>query len=920
MNFDDDIDDDDLANLDMTFIAKRNASPPPWTSAVESTSTVKRPKTTDAADVGAGVSAREASALDHSLEKYYGLRFRPGQREVIEAALSGRDACVFWSTGSGKSLCYALTALHSNRVSVVVSPLISLMNDQCIGLNNTVGAVCERDVAVFLGSAQTDAHAERRVFEGEYKIVFVTPEKLTASSFFLDGLKRMAEKGAIGLLAIDEAHCISSWGHDFRPSYSQLKMLREALPKVPIMALTATAVSFVRRDIMNILQLRDPYVATNSVDRANLRISVTRKVDFGKDLDAMCEQIRERGKVVPTIVYCSTIAEVVTLCGALKQRLGDSTVQMYHGSMANVDRQEAHMAFLTSRSPVIVATTAFGMGIDKGDVRRIIHHGAPKTMEEYYQQIGRAGRDGVDSCVTLMYADNDFSRYASDFYTKDLSPEAVQTQLQSTNALKSFAHDRDTCRRALIMRHFEETPKFERCEATCDNCARSSLGADVLRRNFALEALPIFLTLRFAKMSANMSVPMTKFLATITGSTSSDAVKLAPIQRKAIDDARSHPGLQPGSSTKEFYKELLSALVRVGLVCENVVKGAYSTYSVYDLTRDALQFCTPAPPPLILPTLETVMSAERELKKKCEAIKQQLRDGGVDTTNIPAHELERGSGDIIDTELEWIRKLAYYRSSGNEKRADAMLALLSEIERWRDERAVVLGMAPAAVLTSHLCKKIAYVLPRSAEALRAVGVRVTGVEQLSKVINIFAEEMRPTIATAGASAFTASAPLRLGTFQPRKAWSFAVYKSRKASGGGFLKPSWELSYDRFTAGEHIEAIALTQPNAAKPIQPATVFNHLMEALTHGRTVDVDRALDSLPPDHRLTKDDCAFFAERQSTRGFDVRETENYVAKDFASGFVDETIGEKSLEDRAREAAAYTKIRTWVALRRAGAV
>ena len=917
MNFDDDIGDDALANFDLN------------TAVAESSPAMRRAHGTAAAPPAHKRQKMELekrtfavptddvahdSALDESLQKYYGLTFRPGQRDVITAALAGRDTCVFWSTGSGKSLCYALAALHSGKISVVVSPLISLMNDQCIGLNNTVGAVCGKDVAVFLGSAQLDANAERRVFDGEYKIVFVTPEKLTASTSFINGLKRMVEQNdAIGLLAIDEAHCISSWGHDFRESYTQLNMLREALPKVPIMALTATAVNFVRNDIMKILGLKNPFVASNSVDRPNLRISVTRKTDFGKDLDAICEQIGGRAGAVPTIVYCATIAEVVKLCGALKQRLGDSVVQMYHGSMSNVDRQESHVAFLTSRSPVIVATTAFGMGLDKGDVRRIIHHGAPKTMEEYYQQIGRAGRDGIDSNVTLMFADNDFTRYSSDFYTKDLTPEAARTQQQSTDALKSFAHDRDTCRRVLIMRHFEETPSFTRCDASCDNCARSALGLDVLRRNFAREVLPIFLTLKYA----GGSLTMTKFLRTISGL--KDSESLFPNQRKAIDDARLAANLQPGSTTTEFYKEMMAILSRTGLVSERIVKGAYSTYSVYALAAEAHQFCTCSPPPLILPTPEAVMNAERELKVKLEAIKKKLLDGGVDTSQIPAHELERGSGEVIDTELEWMRKLAYYRSIGNEQRADALLALLKKIEAWRDERAVALGMAPATVLKSFLCKKIAYVLPRSVEALRAVGVRVTGVEGLSKVINDAAEEFLPTTTTV----MSTDDELRMGTFTPSEPWAFAVYKPRKApkaAGGGTLKPNWELSYDRFTAGEHIEAIALTQPND-KAIQPATVFGHLMEALQHGKTVNLDRAFGSLQPEHRLTKRDCQFFAERQASRGFDVRLSAEYAAKDFAEGLVpDIPSSDKPPEARAREAAVYTKIRTWVALRRCGAL
>ncbi len=187
-------------------------------------------------------STLNSNSLEDTLANYYGYNFRAGQRDVISAALAGQDTCVFWSTGSGKSLCYTLTAMHSDKLTVVISPLISLMQDQVTGLNNTVGATLGKDVAVFLGSSQMDGTAERRVFEGQYKIVFATPEKATGRDGFVNGLKCMAQQDKLGLLAIDEAHCISQWGHDFRPAFKGLCVLREQLPSVPIMALTATGV------------------------------------------------------------------------------------------------------------------------------------------------------------------------------------------------------------------------------------------------------------------------------------------------------------------------------------------------------------------------------------------------------------------------------------------------------------------------------------------------------------------------------------------------------------------------------------------------------------------------------------------------------------------------------------------------------
>ena len=858
--------------------------------------------------------APDRDALLATLKRARGLNaFRPGQVETIEAVLDGRDACVFWSTGSGKSLCYQLPAFSTGKVSLVVSPLISLMQDQVTQLNNTsstAGSSEGRDVAVFLGSAQMDPLAEKRVFDGEYLFVYVTPEKIAASGSFMNGIKRMADEKKLGLIAIDEAHCISAWGHDFRPDYQRLSVLRDAVPSVPIMALTATAVRHVREDIQKILKLRNPHVAQNSVDRTNLRIDVRRKTDFGRDLDFIVEQVSGAGaKKRPSsaVVYCPTIADVVKLTGALKHRLGDDLVGMYHGSLNPSERHDAHMAFLTSRCPIICATTAFGMGIDKPDVRFIFHYGAPKTMEEYYQQIGRAGRDGLTSSVSMMYGDGDFSRYSSDFYTQGLSKEALQAQTTSTNALKQYSIDRQTCRRVAIMKHFDENPRFLRCDQSCDNCKRMSGGAEA-RRNYTRECKPILLALRFCG-----SLPLTRLVDTIIGR-SSNAAKVQTWQREQIDAARNEEGLQAGCSSADFYKEMVANLVNFNIVHERLVKGQYASYSVYGLTPDAQQFLSPNAPALMMTVPESVAHAERALKAKVAAVKKELVEGGVDVALIPEEELAVGHGEMMDAELEWMRKLKYYRESGRSARADALVDLLEKIEAWRDERASALGMAPAAVLSSHLCKRIAYSQPRSVEALRAVGVRVTGVEALSALIN-------ETVALADveAPAPTSTDAISLGVVSPESKWPLAEYKPKKGPGGTMLKPNWEISYDRFMGSEraHCETIAMTtQPKA---IQPATVFNHLLEALVHGKPLDYDRAIATLPPDHRLTRTDANAFVERAASRAQDVVRDRAFNQRALLDGVVrDVPFTVKSPEERLADAAAYTKLRTWVALRRAG--
>lgn len=368
-----------------------------------------------------------AEGLRGTLGKYFGHHeFRPGQIEAVAAAVSGRDVGVFWATGSGKSLCYQLPALHTGKTTLVVSPLISLMNDQVTHLNNTAGASGEK-LATFLGSTQRDASVQEAALRGEYRVVYVTPEKLVgggggnegddggyaaATQYFMSRLREMVTEGKLGLIAIDEAHCLSQWGHDFRPSYRALDRVRSELSpngEVPLMALTATAVEKVRDDISEVLRLRTPHIAQNSSDRPNLKISIVKKRGLAVDLHYIANKAAGvRGSV---IVYCTSKRETESLAKTLEEKFEQKqgknvpTVGIYHGSMTPQAREATHDAFLTGRCKVVIATVAFGMGIDKPDIRLVMHYGAPKTMEDYYQQVGRAGRDGLPSEVEMLYGD-----------------------------------------------------------------------------------------------------------------------------------------------------------------------------------------------------------------------------------------------------------------------------------------------------------------------------------------------------------------------------------------------------------------------------------------------------------------------------------------------------------------------------------
>ena len=463
----------------------------------------------------------------------------------------GRDAAVFWSTGSGKSLCYQIPPLHAfdvnsggeaktgegdggaeergggGDVAVVISPLISLMQDQVSKLNGA-----GEEVAVFLGSAQTDPSAEDDALSGRYRLVYATPEKLLAGDFLdrLGHLHRSASGGGEGricVIAVDESHCVSEWGHDFRPTYRSLgESIRShpVLTEIPLLALTATAVPRVQRDIIRNLRMRrDVKVVTKSFDRENLIINVYRKPSAGSYRTALEPLVNElislsraqasggavRGQ--STIIYTPTRSLADDIARYLDSRFRTSAsaelspssssspaplrAEPYHADLSPSSRSDAHSNFLAGTTAVIVATVAFGMGIDKPHVRRVVHWGPPKTVEEYYQQTGRAGRDGRRAEVVMYANSNDFDAYRGDYYLGRLEDEARGAAERSVEALKAYAMDGEgSCRRATLLRFFGEEPKFgERC-GTCDACRdRARYGLAGVVRDFAWDGARVVL-------------------------------------------------------------------------------------------------------------------------------------------------------------------------------------------------------------------------------------------------------------------------------------------------------------------------------------------------------------------------------------------------------------------------------------------
>lgn len=396
-------------------------------------------------------------SLEAALKHFFGYEhFRPGQRKIVEEALQNRDLLVIMPTGGGKSLCFQLPALLKPGLTVVVSPLIALMQDQVDALqDNGIGAT-------FLNSTLTFSEVRSRetaILDGKIKLLYVAPERLLSERFrnFLD---LIATKVSIAAFAIDEAHCVSEWGHDFRPEYRQLIQLRQRYPHVPMFALTATATKRVQEDIIQQLGLRQPGIHLASFNRPNIYYEVQPKER--RSYNQLLKLLRtQQGS---GIVYCLSRRNVDEIAFRL-QKDGISTVP-YHAGMTDEARTLNQTRFIRDDVKVIVATIAFGMGIDKPDVRFVIHYDLPRNLESYYQESGRAGRDGEPASCTLFLSLGDVKRIEYIIDQKS-DPQEQRIDRQQLRQVINYAEGTE-CRRTIILRYFGE--RFPGNCSGCDNC------------------------------------------------------------------------------------------------------------------------------------------------------------------------------------------------------------------------------------------------------------------------------------------------------------------------------------------------------------------------------------------------------------------------------------------------------------------
>jgi ATP-dependent DNA helicase RecQ len=396
-----------------------------------------------------------SDALLSALHQYWGYTsFRPLQREAIESVVAHRDSLLVLPTGGGKTLCFQVPALVNSGLALVVSPLIALMKDQVDTLTaNGVGAACYNSAM----SADEKAQVRAGLREGRYKLLYLAPERLVGESAggSIWGLSTVP----VSFVAVDEAHCISQWGHDFRPEYRQLAELRRVLPGASMHAFTATATARVRRDIVSQLGLRDPLQLVGSFDRPNLIYRVLPRANLKRQiLDVLSRHQHEGG-----IIYCLSRREVDDIAAWLRDE--GYRALPYHAGLADEERHRNQDAFVNEDVDIVVATVAFGMGIDRSDVRFVIHAGAPQSLEHYQQESGRAGRDGLEAECVLITSAADFLKWR---VMLERSGELTDERRSLMRDMERYAA-RVGCRHRHIVGYFGETYERERCDA-CDYC------------------------------------------------------------------------------------------------------------------------------------------------------------------------------------------------------------------------------------------------------------------------------------------------------------------------------------------------------------------------------------------------------------------------------------------------------------------
>lgn len=746
------------------------------------------------------------------LKRYFGhSKFRPMQWKIINEVLNHkRDMCVVMSTGYGKSLCYQFPSLYTGGTTAVISPLISLMEDQVAKLKLYNIPAC------YLGSAQTNnAEAKAGVLRGEYRVVYLTPEYASLDTGFLAQVQNSV---GLTLVAIDEAHCVSQWGHDFRSSYRSLGCIRDKLPDVPIVALTATATPVVRKDICQSLKLRNASFVCTGFDRPNLYFEVLRKSgSIRGDFQPLLIRTVDRTKIEysfdgPTIVYCPTkkATEHVSreLCA-----LGVSC-EYYHAGLSNKERRRVHHLFIRDEIQCIVATVAFGMGIDKPDVRKIIHYGAPKDIESYYQEIGRAGRDGLPSTCHVFYSTADFA--LNRHLLNEVSVLSFKEhKLRMLNKLEHYLTTTE-CRRRTILAYFED--KVDKSiggkDDCCDICRNRALNPHVKmdnKRDFTKEAK---LLLNAILLTGNGRFGISVPILMLRGSNSQ---KVPPwlTKKKEFGAGNFH--------SDKWWKSFGRQLLNLGFLQEKANPGGFGSLTA--LTGKGEKWLTEASwdesVKMELTPNQDLLSAEKEPRAK---IILPVAEVAASTW----HQYPNHSAQVAMPTVQPIQQKPVI----DEKELELQGSLYSKLMRLRTELSHSLDCPPYMIATNKILLEIAKYRPSTIDAL----LIVDGVSE--RQCERFGEQLVNCVAT-----FCKENNLEADKFSTDQPDSGSPTTSQNyvAELVGTLRR--ELSQTVITTYNlfHEKQMTIKEVAKSRNLVEGTIFGHLADALKAGYPVDYKRA-------------------------------------------------------------------------------